>query len=309
MTFVNNSAYSVILPVLNWYGSGAVAVGSHSGGGQVSVLISASNFTGNYGVFSPGALVVATVSELTISDTVGANNVGGFALLFYCTTVYVTNCTFHENQGITGAGGTSALLPINPGGAVITAEEGTNMTVSGCRFHNNSALASGGGLFVSYYTNLVISDCSFDGNLAHTGYGGAVNLGQLTGLYISHTSFSNNVAGSAGGAVNIEGVVAFASISNSSFSNNSAGVLTGPDGWGTSIFAFTQDEYTTAFKLSRGGGALWMTKVTLISIQDSQFYGNTAAHSLGGAVRIRFSGAGLVRNCSFVGNSALSGEF
>lgn len=52
---------------------------------------------------------------------------------------------------------------------------------------------------------------------------------------------------------------------------------------------------------------MFLTEVSQISVSGCSFHNNTAPHSQGGALRVRFSGASLVQDCDFVKNSALSG--
>ncbi|MDX2167721.1 MAG: choice-of-anchor Q domain-containing protein [Deltaproteobacteria bacterium] len=138
-------------------------------------------------------------------------------------TASVADLTITNGLGSGGGG--------NLGGAFNN--HGTLM-LSRLRVLANVAGYGGGGVFNDFGADLMVSDCTFDGNLAIGGFGGAIyNVGGGTFVTISGSTFSRNTA--FNGAVNAPGGTSIA-ISNSTFSGNTAtgaggtaGVLGGPN--------------------------------------------------------------------------------
>lgn len=239
-------------------------------------------------------------------------------LLQGIATVLIQSSSFSGHTGLGGATGfgTSIVSSASPGGGTIMANNpfpgtGGNFTIAGCIFENNTALTSGAALFVTGFTTLSVSACQFRNCRAWTGYGGAIEANHLypvstSAVSLTDSSFDSCTAAAAGGAVYVLGPVHSISVLRSVFSNSTAGVLTGPGGWVQDPFAFVQGTYMI-YQLTRGGGALFITQVALLSIVGSSFQECTAPHSVGGALRLRFSQASVIQDCVFDGCSALSG--
>ncbi|MEW5320161.1 MAG: hypothetical protein WDW38_011256 [Sanguina aurantia] len=309
--FHNNTGSSSLVdstvPDSPYQGAAAVNIDSHTNQGSMAVSVSNTNFTSNGGFLSPSALWVTSALVVDITGLVASDNIGGAVLLTSCQTATVSGSLFSGNHGNTGNYGTSPNAPTSPGGGGVTATFCDQVSLHDCVFLNNTALASGGAVFVlSISTLLNITSCRFDGNSAWTGYGGAVNGVSVSQLVMHDSHFTSNTAAAAGGALSLKGPADRVHISGCRFSNDTAGLLSGPGGWVQDPFADTLASYL-AYPLYRGGGSLFLTEVTLLSIQGSQFHGCSAPHSQGGALRVRFSGAGLIQDCEFVGCTALSG--
>ncbi|MEW5316540.1 MAG: hypothetical protein WDW38_007908 [Sanguina aurantia] len=315
-SFVNNTGFTSLPPGALYYsGAGSINVASHVSQGAVNISIAATSFLSNHGSLSPGALSIITADGVIMTGVLAAGNVGGAAFFYNVTTLLVSNSTFDANEGLTGPG--SNYIAKSPGGGAVTSVSpigvaGQSSQVSNCHFNNNSALTSGAALYFTGLSVINVQDCVFTSNRALTGFGGAINTNLMAApsmVTLSNSRFHDNVAAIAGGAVLATDLIDVVRITNTTFTTNSAGILASSDGWALSDpygFALQLSAYYT-FGAFRGGGALFLTNVAQLSILDSQFYGCTAPHSLGGALRLRFSGASFLRNCTFVGNSALSG--
>lgn len=317
--FVNNTGFTFIPNGTNTYvGAGSVNVASHNSGGGIVISVAATSFLTNYGKLSPGALSVILASEVSFSDVLASSNVGGAAFFYNVTTLLISDSTFNTNQGVTGALSSGLTIPLTPGGGAITAysptgTSGQSVQIKNCTFYNNTALSSGAALYSFGASVVNVQKCHFTSNLALTKTGGAININQMSHpsiFSIDDCQLEFCSAAAAGGAVFASGPIDILRISNSYFSKNVAGVLAASEGWGLpDPFGFAANLLDYQFYGAvHGGGALFLTGVALLSIQDSQFYGNAAPHSLGGALRLRFSRASFLQNCSFASNSALSGE-
>jgi hypothetical protein len=119
----------------------------------------------------------------------------------------------------------------NLGGALLN--HGLLM-LNGLRLIANVSGYGGGGVFNDFGADLMVSDCTFDGNVATAGFGSAIyNVGGGTFVTITRSTFSRNSG--FNGAINAPGGTNI-TISNSTFSGNIAtgsgavaGVLGGPN--------------------------------------------------------------------------------
>jgi hypothetical protein len=108
------------------------------------------------------------------------------------------------------------------------------LMLHGLRLIANVSGYGGGGVFNDFGADLMVSDCSFDSNVATAGFGSAIyNVGGGTFVTITRSTFSRNTG--FNGAINAPGGTSIA-ISNSTFSGNTAtgsgavaGVLGGPN--------------------------------------------------------------------------------
>lgn len=121
----------------------------------------------------------------------------------------IRHCTFEGN------------VAENAGGAMDI--QGTTLRIADSRFFGNRS-ASGGALLVVSIIGGSIQNCVFSGNVATTGFGGAIDHSN-TPLTISACTFANNSAGIAGGAVRFSFLNAGNSLTNCLFANNTAPAL------------------------------------------------------------------------------------
>jgi RHS repeat-associated protein len=192
------------------------------GGGQVTV-------SGNHasGIFLIDAGVTATLAGL---DLVQGNAPAGGAI-DNKGALTVSNCTLSGNAGTSSSQG---------GGAIFN-DSGATLTVAGSTFSGNSANAAAGGAILNNKGTGTIDDCTFSGNLAHSGGALADSAGSTTdvrgsvftgnagqeggGLFlagmdtVADTTLSGNSAGDRGGAINNTGTL---SLTDATLSANTA---------------------------------------------------------------------------------------
>jgi predicted outer membrane repeat protein len=180
----------------------------------VNLTIINCDFTNNRAMV--GAIVLndnannALIRGCTFTNNVAAysnssGGGGGGSIDSHASNGEIINCTFINNQAITGGGalyfifGTNNLVsectfkdnnaPI--GGAIWTGTTGTSLTLTSSSFTNNKATNNGGAIYTT--NTMTITNINFDGNSAKN-YGGAIyNSGTLSVL---SSSFSNNQASS-----------------------------------------------------------------------------------------------------------------
>lgn len=163
------------------------------------------SFTGNRGA-SGSALAVSNVAgDVTITDTLFANNrsaveTPGVAMWINTTSdVVITGTVFDTNTGV-GSGGGAAIWDVDS--VEVTASTFVNNEVIG-----QTTLADGGGLYLGDNVGpATITDTVFEGNLGARGGGLAWEVlaadSSITGSsFIGNTSSSNSLFSGGGGAV------------------------------------------------------------------------------------------------------------
>lgn len=144
----------------------------------------------------------------------------------------------------------------------------------------NAEISPGGGLYI-YYTDVIITDCTFKNN--STSYGGGAMAFQNSRVIFRRCRFISNAANENGGAVRTGGCGtcrdSYAEFKDCRFINNYAG---------------------------RNGGALSIGTTTLTNLINCIVSGNTAQGSGGGLYHHTSFPCSLV-NCTFTGNVASGG--
>lgn len=221
--------------------------GNDTGNAYLNGTITNSNFTGNTSPGgSGGALYLQSENEMTISNSVFDQNVGGFGTILTrgVTGLTLNNCDFTENgssaDAFQGAGVVGYFDDNSPG-----------LTIDSCTFVDNSVgdfgtITSGGAAIYALGGSaktipMQISNTLFQGNGATADQaGGAIYLISGFALTIDDSEFLNNSAAGDGGAINARIGVASrdtsdtgvetlnyepwdASITNTKFLNQSSG--------------------------------------------------------------------------------------
>ena len=188
--------------------------------------------TDSANVFTVGAGISLTLSNLTIKSGVGYSGGGG---VYNSGTLTVNNSNFYVNTALTGGAifndGTADISYTTFSGnspyffghsaSCGAIANGNAMTITASTFYNNyannnftygGAICNGGALTI---TDSTFSTNSSQGN--NGGYGGAIYnyAGSLT---VTNSTFSQNSATTSGGAVYSVGGTA--QITNSTFGNN-----------------------------------------------------------------------------------------
>ncbi|MDH4136132.1 MAG: Ig-like domain repeat protein, partial [Anaerolineae bacterium] len=198
---------------------------------------------------SAGGSAIHNSGSVDIHDSVFSNNsvtgdwsVGG--AIYNRGSMNISNSMFSGNRSPTTNDG--------KGGAIFNHDEGT-LTLSGSNFTSNSAGQDGGAIYnggemtatngtfsgnTAYYDggaiyniarSIDIVDCTFSGNHASAGKGGAIYNwsgyhGGSASVTITNTTFSNNTASERGGAIDnyVYDGTARVTITDSTFSQNSS---------------------------------------------------------------------------------------
>ena len=144
-----------------------------------------------------------------------ANHTAG-AIFWTGTYGLIDNCTFINNK---------APLTTNTlgGGAILLGNDGrsVNCTIMNSRFINNTA-RNGGAIYWSSSTDGRILNCTFTGNIANNGSGGAIYW-RGDKSHIVESNFTDNHAKENGGAILLTSVVSnYLDLAECNFINNTA---------------------------------------------------------------------------------------
>ena len=231
-----------------------------------------------------------------LADEAGMGARGAGIFIANSSGTVVANCTFLNNSSNYSGGGvyifSSSAVKIENclfagnrsgfGGAIDSYN--SDIVVSFCQFNNNLANLGGkeGGAIRAYLKSVQIKSCIFTGNVAEQG--GAVELNDNSGSVIQCSEFRSNRADSpdpakgAGGAVALMYVSAEVpvSIRKCLFQGNTSNIV---------------------------GGGLYSYKVPVL-VQDSKFIDNLSVN--GGAVMLDYKIAqqSTIQRCLFAGNTA-----
>jgi hypothetical protein len=279
-----NFACSGTLPITTTMSVAGGTTVALLGGGQ-SVRLDGGSSTQIFSVASGAAL---TLDGLTLQNSAGPDGGSGGGAIVSAGALTVISTTFQNNQSGIGGGG------------AIENNYGT-VNVSNSTFSDNSSTI--GGAIASSGGTLSISDSTFTGNTAIED-AGAVYQGDGT-ITVSGSTFSDNLAGSFGdgGALYANG--AAASVSDSTFSRNEAsfgGAVAVDDAGSLQLSGSTFVDNSSPF-----GGAI--ADISVTSVSNSTFTGNTAPHGQGGAIWLyQGSDTLTVVNSTLAGNSADPGQ-
>ncbi|MDO8945911.1 MAG: right-handed parallel beta-helix repeat-containing protein [Desulfocapsaceae bacterium] len=226
----------------------------------------------------------------------GVDGHGGGVSVTNSSTLVIANCTFLNNSSSSTGGGlfiyNSSAVKIENclfarnssgvGGAIHSYN--SDIIVSFCIFNNNLANLGEkrGGAIRAYSKSVQINSCIFTGNMAEQG--GAVELNDNTGSVIQCSEFKSNRAESADPARGAGGAIALLKVSIES---------------SVSIRQCLFQENVSSLE----GGSLWSYWVPVL-IQDSNFVGNRAVN--GGALMLDYktNRQNTVQRCLFSGNTA-----
>ena len=246
------------------------------------------------------------------------------------------DCTFTDNACAADGGAVRLGTPDGPKSGV-TRGRGEFLR---CAFVRNSA-PSGGGVWIARNHPTKVDSCTFTGNAATSGSGGAIAQefgGFQQALTVYGGNFSGNRATGSGGAVVAAGWGGDVEIVNATFTGNEA-VKGGAvsidrqrvniadctfesnralepvtDGGGALFIAVsTQDPSHTVFRSTFRnnstpgmGGAIAFYSYVTVGINDCTFEGNHAGR-LGGAVSISSNCTTQITSCRMTSNSAPAG--
>jgi hypothetical protein len=177
----------------------------NTSGSGVALTIDNCEFIGNSVDDGGGALRMSSASACTITGTI-----------------------FTENQAVVGSG---------DGGAIMTANPGTTLTIDNCEFNGNSCIDGGGALRLGAAgSTCTITGTTFTGNyiVEGSGDGGAIRVtGDDSTYVLTDCSFIGNTAADDGAAVRYGPDRAELTMTNCSFIGNGKtadGTVVGDDG-------------------------------------------------------------------------------
>ena len=307
--FLNNSAPTAVSGT-NGGGGGAIY------GNTCTITITGATFDGNVSNYYGGAVCTFGGAKVYINgNTVVKNSVGvtGAALYFNGSSLEADGLILQDNNSDKATNGS---IYFNGGENVMA-----NVTATGNRANN-------GGLFYISGGKLTITNLTASGNSAN--YGGVFQVSGSAAITIVDSSFTSNSA-NVGGAIDFR-ATAKMTITGSSFTSNTAAVAGGAivaNGSGELAVTdctftenqalATKDADSAASKISRGGGAIFVTSKGYVTVSgNSSFISNSAAGTkdsttagsemtdAGGAIMVD-GGTLIVSGAAFTGNTANNG--
>ena len=238
-------------------------------------------------------------NSFTMNDCKVYNNAAGSqaALYLVANTIRITDTDFENNTGY------------NDGGAIHVQAINNPLYVTGCTFTNNQATSTtegdegrGGALRISSVSTLYLDDCTFDGNSAM--YGGALYAPYVASesSRITNCNFYNNVGSSNGGAIywNANGTTFYNDKFEGNKADNGAGLFLAYAVYNTVIDECTFNDNEA---MNEGGAIMGIYNENNVQVTDSYFNRNVAIN--GGAIALgQNSNDFSLDNCQFSGNHA-----
>lgn len=235
------------------------------------VYVANSQFVGN--LTSRGAFYPLRCNGVLVTNCSFRENIsGGFGGAFFIwnnNNVIIENSEFIDNAGSNGG-----VCYIDGREAITDAD---NVIIRNCTFEGNSATSGSGGAVNTWEMSITVENCSFDGNTAPGGSSGALALNGNSGddatINVTNNTFTDNFAGFGGalGCYNANGII---TIDNNDFTENGAATS-----GGAAINAFgpnvTYTNNTFSQDSARFGGALaTQNNTTTVSLISNDFIGN-----------------------------------
>ncbi|WP_084269550.1 DUF11 domain-containing protein, partial [Methanobrevibacter curvatus] len=299
--YVDNSSIFVMNinnPVLFVNNTGAYgsAIYLNNSNGQIQ----SSNFSSNNATVS-GAIYLNLSSLNLNSSNFNSNNAGGSGVGDGGAVYSInSNITAFSNNYINNSASSGASIYLNESIYIGAFDN----------FKNNTGDLSGGAIYAIDYSNLTISNSSFDNNsvsgLSGDSYGGAIYASSYSTVNILYTSFNRNYANSSssafGGAIyfNISSITLNHTNLTNSQAKNSGGAIYGNGGdLGANMTLF---EMVFMNNLAGdNGGAISANNNLSINLYSTLFRNNTANNN-GGAISLNQSNGYIVRS-TFLNNT------
>lgn len=209
----------------------------------------------------------------------------------------IVDCTF-RGMGTTAAGSAGGAIRIGSGSYAAPASD---TSVTGCTFIGCRA-GTGGAIYLSRNQPLTLAGCTFTGNSATAGPGGALAVqgeGNLPQFSASQCTFVGNTATGDAGAIKLSALSGTASITGCTFQYNSAA------GYGGAMnvdrIVATLGSCLFRGNISPDQGGAYFQAFGSTNLDQCTFTANEAP--IGGAVRLYFQNTSTIESCTFVGNS------
>ena len=266
-------------------------------------VFDACTFTSNTvtGANMGGVAYLSGASNLTVKDGQFTNNAAGKSGgAFYHSgtgTISISGSTFNGNSAGAEYGG------------AIYGSGTTTWNLLGSEFKNNTSSKSGGVIYYNGTGTVSIADTNFEGNNAVAEHGGAIHGDGNAVWNITKSTFKSNTAMKEAGAIRF--VKGTWDISETLFKENSAESNGGAIYSNTGSLNLSQCEFNgnSTSTTGVGGGAIYVTTNSVLSVDASQFISNSAPNKNGGAINIASTAKGLhkINNTHFSGNDAIEG--
>lgn len=314
VAFFFNAATSGKVTFRDCVFSGLVSSSANGGGaidfnstGQLNVEFNNCSFLNNIAnntgdSYGGGAIVVEQGSDTVIdfkgcvadgNQSTSANGHGGFIYQKGGTITISDNTKIQNNSAVKRGGAIWSMSELSISGSELKSNSAANggaihivagaqLSVSGGQFTTNSA-TNGGAIRTEGACSLTVSDeCSFVGNSAANGQGGAVNVLAGCEATIENATFSNNAAGTgAGGSIyNLGSVlVKGCSFAGNTAKNGASLYTSGADGSLSKTLVFNSvfdgNNPTTTNQNNSGGAIALYTNYSRALLVNSTIRGTT----------------------------------
>jgi len=193
----------------------------------------------------------------------------------------IVDCTF-RGMGTTAAGSAGGAIRIGSGSYAAPASD---TSVTGCTFIGCRA-GTGGAIYLSRNQPLTLAGCTFTGNSATAGPGGALAVqgeGNLPHFSASQCTFVGNTAAGDAGAIKLTALSGGASITGCTFQSNSAAGYGGAMNvdrigvtLGSCLFEGNVSTGSHVLHVSGSGSSVVMTGCSIRPEEGSQSIGSPA---------------------------------
>ncbi|MFM1935806.1 MAG: Serine protease AprX [Planctomycetota bacterium] len=193
----------------------------------------------------------------------------------------IVDCTF-RGMGTTAAGSAGGAIRIGSGSYAAPASD---TSVTGCTFIGCRA-GTGGAIYLSRNQPLTLAGCTFTGNSATAGPGGALAVqgeGNLPQFSASQCTFVGNTAAGDAGAIKLTALSGGASITGCTFQSNSAAGYGGAMNvdrigvtLGSCLFEGNVSTGSHVLQVSGSGSSAVMTGCSIRPEEGSQLSGSPA---------------------------------
>ena len=259
--------------------------------GQANVSLEEAVFTNNSATFG-GTVAMRRECTIKINRCIGDLNTarvdGAFLYSRTNSNTAISNSSFINNKATNN-------------GIVVVSDSSKNM-IETSTFIENTVGHDGAVIFIHDRSSAVIDSSNFTSNWANNS-GGVIYTRRYCNLIISGGYFYNNSAENSGGAVCIQGD-SDVSIEGSTFSNNKADYGGAVRMYIRSKINITDCQFNNN-EANIGGGTLASYKLSIVSVQSSEFIGNSADYG-GVVIAYQFS-AVIFDNVRCINNTARSG--
>ena len=281
-------------------------------------LIKESKFHNNIAFDIGGVVYTEDRTNISLEETIFANNsaiYGGAVAIRRKSTVNIYTCIgnlntarvdgaflYSRTNSISAFSNSSFMSNKAINNGIVVASDSSQTVIETSTFIENTVGHDGAVFFMHDRSSAVIDHCNFTSNWANNS-GGVIYTRRYCNLIISGGYFYNNSAENSGGAVCIQGY-SDVSIEGSTFSNNKADYGGAVRMYIRSKINITNCQFSNN-EANIGGGTVASYKYSIVSVQSSEFIGNSADYG-GVVIAYQFSTVNFDNVCC-INNRARSG--